>query len=281
MMADELTQEEKDAAEKLKSAAENDKSKLDKIGDSVNTMTDLLKSQVAAKEVESKEEKKTEDIDYASITPEDMAKSFADKDQVVDFIKGLCEYADVQPVDMQNEDGAKLISEEMWKSMQEATDDDMGVKSAIMFSMQEAGERNVHIHSTVLHSLVEFGKGMSALTSEISQLNKSLVPPAEKTDAEKEAENIEKIPDLDGAAGEPKSKHDLTKSTEASSVAGTTELIKAINSEFTGSYDTEAQLKRSKYVSYAQKMSHETALIAIGQDSPGDLALIQNRFPLN
>ena len=280
-MTKELTQEEKDAAAKIDGAAENDKSKLDKIGEGVSAMTDLLKSQVENKEKKVEDEKKTEDIDYASITPEDMAKSFADKEQVVDFIKGLCEYADVQPVDMQHEDGSKLITEEMWKSMEEATGDDMSVKSAIMFSMQEAGERDVHIHSTVLHSLVEFGKGMSALTGEIAQLNKSLAPPAEKTDAEKEAEKIAKIPDLDDAAGEPKSKHDMTKSAEASSIAGTAELIKAINSEFTGSYDNEAQLKRSKYVSYAQKMSHETALIAIGQDSPGDLALIQSRFPLN
>ncbi len=280
-MAEELTQEEKDAAAKINEKAAGDKTQLEKIADNTSATTDFLKSMVKDKEKEAEEDGKKEDIDYASITPEDMAKSFADKDEALDFIKGFCEYADVQPVDMQHEDGSKFITEEMWKSMQEATGDDMEVKSAIMFSMAETGERSKQINSTILHSLVEFGKGMSALTAEVAELKKSLAPPSEKTGEEKEAGEIAKIPNLDDAAGEPKSQHDMTKSTDASSVSGTTELIKAINSEFTGSYDTEAQLKRSKYVSYAQKMGHETALIAIGQDSPGDLALIQSRFPLN
>ena len=137
-MADELTQEQKDAAAKIDGTAEGEKSQLEKIADNTNSMTELLKSQVEAKEKEGEEAEKEEDIDYASITAEDMFKSFAGKEEAQDFIKEFCKYADVQPVDMQHEDGTKLISEEMWKSMQEATDDDMGVKSAIMFSMQEA-----------------------------------------------------------------------------------------------------------------------------------------------
>lgn len=281
MMADDLTKEEKEAAAKLESASEGEKSQLEKIADNTNSMTELLKSQVEAKKDEAEVEKKDDDIDYSSITPEDMAKSFADKDKAFDFIKGFCEYADVQPVDMQHEDGTKLISEEMWKSMQEATDDDMGVKSAIMFSMQEAGERNVQINSTILHSLVGFGKGLSALTAEVIELKKSLAPPVEKTDAEKEAEKIAAIPNLDDAAGDPKTK-DMTKSTGADGVIEETMLLKSIDSVFVGSWDKEAQAKGNTYKTYVRKTgSIEAALTLIGQDSSADLALIKSHLPLN
>ena len=49
-MAEELTQEQKDVAAKIDGAAGDDKSKLDKIGEGVSAMTDLLKSQVENKE---------------------------------------------------------------------------------------------------------------------------------------------------------------------------------------------------------------------------------------
>ena len=119
-MADELTQEEKDAAKKLETEAAEEKTTLSGISDQLSGVEDMLKSQT--KKEEDPANPPEDEIDFEKIkeNPEELAKAFTDDPEgQKDFIKKFSDACGIHPRDMYDEEGNQLIDEDMAKAMVE------------------------------------------------------------------------------------------------------------------------------------------------------------------
>jgi len=195
-----LTQEEKDAAAKLEAESKNEKSELAKIGEGLEGVQTLLKSQV-----EKKEEPK-EEIDFANISPEDLAKSFiGDKDKATDFIARFAEYVGVKPQDMFDENDEQFITDEMRKGLEDSEETGQRLMKGILYSMEESNKRTQKMNEVLFGTLSILGKSMSGLVDESTKMNET-VEEMKKSMVTKIPDGDQELPNIEGNADDPLSK---------------------------------------------------------------------------
>jgi len=278
-MGAELTQEEKDKAAKLAEEAGKEKSSLDKIGDQLTGVTELLKSHVEKKVEE--QEPETEPIDFSKVDAAEMAKSFgADLEKAKDFIKELTEACGVNPQEMFSPDGDRFISDEMLKSLQEAETQSEKYLAGIVYSIQETNERNAVKDAVILQTIATLAKSVSDMHAELQKSmtkenGKEGDTEKDKADPPKGDDEL-KLPTLD--ASDPLSELDTQSNLSKGFVRG--DLQKSIKSNFfSKSRNDAAQLK--KYYEYSEiinKFDPEDALAQITRMNEEDGELIRNHI---
>lgn len=192
-----LTQEEKDAAAELEKDSKNEKSELAKIGEGLEGVQNLLKSQV-----EKKEEPK-EEIDFESISPEELAKSMiGDKEKATDFIAKFAEYAGVSPQDMFDENDEQFITDDMRKGLEESEETGQRLMKGILYSMEESTKRTQKVNEVLFGALSILVKSIEGLTSESTKINET-VEEMKKSMATEIPKSDQEIPNLEGNADDP------------------------------------------------------------------------------
>ena len=260
---------EKDAAAKIDETTAKEKTGIEGIKDQLSGMENLLKSQVDGK----KEPDKEPEVNFSEINPEEMAKSFGEKEDALDFIKKFCEHASVSPEDIIDESGGRYITEEMVKSMADSDEEDSQVKFAILSAMKEGNDRMAQRDAVIMHTLINMSKSVAVLTGVVDEMQKSLKP-EEKGEGDK-GDDV-KLPELDNAAKGPLSQSEMTKSV---TVPEKPNVMRALKKAFPGNYNNiEEQKKFNEYASLVDKLGVESALETIKEDSKDDYDSIMYRL---
>lgn len=275
-MVEELKPEEKTAAGEIDASAAEEKTQLEKIGDTVTGVSDLLKSHVEEQE-KAKAEPADQEVpfDIHSVTPEEFAKSMTGtKEEKIDYINRLTDSCDLMPQDMIDEDGGRYFSDEMMKSLEESTTEVQGFMAATMHAMRESNERTAKKDSLMFQIQSDMAKSIEGLTKVVGELSEKLeksVPTTEITPTDGKSP----LPNLDGTATNPISeqvdlgdgKQTLTSET----------LSKAITAAFPGRYgDHDELLLQAKYSDWASRMVPEDALAAMPEEHRD---MVVCRFP--
>ena len=269
-MADELTQEEKDAAAAIDAESAGEKTKMEKIDETLNVASELLKSVVKDKEEEAEEEKKDEEIDYSSIDPVEMAKSLVedeDRDKTVDFISKLAKGCNVLPQDMYSEDGEPFIDEEMMKSITESEEKGHRALSAIMYSMQESNERNAKVADINMQLMSTLTKSIQDQNAVMAEMQKSLVSPETETEDPPAAEPENPLPDQDANDKTPLSQDTAGIGMGMEKSFSEDQMLYALEKSFPGTYNNvEEQAKRFKYNKLYKDLGFETFMSQLPMD---------------
>lgn len=264
MMADELTQEEKDKAATLEAASTEEKSQLEQIGDTVTGVSDLLKSHVDGLEKEKETPPEEEaPFDIKSVTPEEFAKSIGGtKEEKVDYIKRLTDACSLLPQDMIDEiNGERIFTAEMLKSMEDETSAVKGFMEATMYAMQEANDRTAVKDSLMFQTQIDMAKSIEALTAVVTEQNEKLeksLPVTKIVPAETESP----LPDLEGTATQPVSEQvDLGGGQPLMTPEA---MSKAIKKTFPGRYGDTVELQlQNKYIDWLSRMTPEDTLASM------------------
>lgn len=265
-MENELSPEEKKAADEINASAAEEKTQLEKIGEDVTGVSALLKSHVEEQEKANAEPAEPEAaFDIHSVSPEDFAKSMTGtKEEKIDYINRLTDSCGLMPQDMIDEDGGRYFSDEMMKSLENATTEVQGFMSATMYAMQEANERTAKKDSLMFQTQIDMAKSIESLAKVVGELSEKIeksIPTTEITPTTEKSP----LPDLDGTATKPVSEQvDLGgKQSKISSEV----LSKAVNSAFPGLYGDVEDLKlQAKYADWAARMTPEEAMAAMPEE---------------
>ncbi len=263
MKAEELNPEEKTAADEIDASAAEEKTQLEKIGDTVTGVSDLLKSHVEEQEKTEPSEPEAP-FDIHSVTPEVFAKSMSGtKEEKIDFINRLTDSCGLMPQDMIDEDGGRYFSDEMMKSLEDATTEDQAFKASIMYAMQEANERTAKKDALMFQTQVDMAKSIEGLAKVVGELSEKLEKSVSTTEiVPTEDEGKSPLPDLDGTSTTPVSEQ-VDLGGEQPMMTSET-LSKAITAAFPGRYgDQDEMLLQAKYADWAGRMTPEDALAAM------------------
>lgn len=232
------------AAEELKKESNKEKSELAKIGEGLEDVQTLLKSQVE-KKVEPKEE-----IDFDSISPEDLAKSMiGDKDKAADFIARFAEYAGVSPQDMFDENNEQFITDDMRKGLEDSEETGQRLMKGILYSLEESSRRNQKMNEVLFGTLSIFGKSISGLVGESTKMNET-VEEMKKSMVTKTSDSEQEIPNLDGNSEDPLSK--IEQESGAPALDYKTQMG-VLQKSFPSDGTTEQQSSFQKYAAMVDK----------------------------
>jgi len=201
---------EEQAALELENDSNKEKSELAKIGEGLEGVQNLLKSQVEKKENPKKE------IDFDKLSPEEiaekMSKSFAgDKDGAVSFISSFVEHMGVNAQDMFDEEGEPFIPDDMRKSLEESSEKGERLMSALLYSQEESTKRMQKANEVLFSTLSIFGKSISGLVGESTKMNETVEEMKKSMVTGPQSE--QEIPDLNGNANDPLSQIELESGT--------------------------------------------------------------------
>lgn len=202
-MADELTAEEEAKAKELEKKTNAEKTTLEKIGDDVNGITDMLKSQTVTEK--EPEEKATIDVD--TMTIEDMAKAINDSDDPEGQIKELIAQCNVGLENLIDTDGERHFDDEMLKSLQDSDEETKMVLNGIILAGKSQADRTAKAIGVMSNLAIGMTKALSAVTVEMTEMKKSFAdaPMKEKVELKKDDDDID-VPEVNAAASAPKSK---------------------------------------------------------------------------
>ena len=274
-MAEELTQEEKDAAAKINEKAANEKTEMEKIGETLTGVDTLVKSLVEDKEKKEDGDgiEENQEIDFEKIVPEDLAKSFkGDTDKAKEYISKLTEACNIMPQDMTDEDGERFIDDEMLKSLQDSEETGQRYLSGIFHAMQESNERTVKKDAVNMQLLIDLAKSVTGLHGVMGELQKSMVPVEKSVPKE---ENI--LPLLGESAGQSPLSLQGQGAIEQSTGIDYNQGLSILKKAFPGNFgNIEESAKYEEYVDYTKKNGFEEALNIMSDD---DRAVVISCIP--
>lgn len=183
-MAEELTAEEEAKAKELEQGSKVEKTQLEKIGDDVTNLTDMVKSQSGEKEKEDPE-KKDEGLDM-KLNAEEMAKSIteAKPEDAGKFIKELMIHCNVGIEDIFDEDGERYFPEEFVKSLKESEDETKQLLNGVIEANKAQHERYAKAFDVMMNLTLGMTKSFGGVVSELTEMKKSLVTPDVETETE-------------------------------------------------------------------------------------------------
>lgn len=277
MATEELTDEEKKAAKEIDDKAAGEKTSLEKLGDQIGNVEDLIKSQVAEKEADEEGKKEDENvIDWEKVTPEELAKSLVDgenKDKAKEFITELVESCNILPQDMYSETGEPYIDENMLKSMEESEEAGQKLMSGILYSMQEANAMNAKKDTFQMQLLVDLAKSIVGIHGEMVEMKKSMSK--EEMTVIPGNDDGNALPDLEGTAAKPLSQDE--GAVDGSPLYNKGAYMFALKKSFPGLYGNQEDLeKQNKYADYFSRYSVNEAIAMIPAE---DANLIKGHLP--
>lgn len=263
-MAEELNQEEENAAGEIDASAAEGKTQLEQINENVTGVSDMLKSHVEGLEkTEDPPEVSEEPFDIKSVTPEDFAKSIGGtKEEQVDYIKRLVDSCNLMPQDMIDEDsGEQIFTAEMMKSMENETSTVQGFIAGAMYALQESNERTAAKDSLMFQTLLGMSKSLADLTAVVTEQNEKLEKSMPKTEITP-ADEGSPLPDLEDTATTPLSEQ---VNLDGMNPVMTSEILtKAVKAAFPGNFSDQAELLlQATYTDWASRMPPEDALAAM------------------
>lgn len=262
-MAEKLSQEEKTAADEIDASAAEEKTQLEQINENVTGVSDLLKSHVEDFEKEKETPAEEVPFDIKSVTPEDFAKSMGGtKEEKIDYINRLTDSCGLMPQDMIDEDGGRYFSDDMMKSLEEATTEVQSFMAATMYAMQEANERTAKKDSLMFQTQIDMAKSIEGLAKVVSELSEKLEKSVSTTEIVPAGEEKSPLPDLDGTSTTPVSEQVDLGGGQPKMTSET--LSKAISLAFPARYsDQEEMALQAKYADWAARMPPEDTLAAM------------------
>jgi polyhydroxyalkanoate synthesis regulator phasin len=169
------------------------------------------------------------------------------------------------PQDMIDEEGGRYFSDDMMKSLEDATTEVQSFMAATMYAMQEANERTAVKDSLMFQTQIDMNKSIEGLTKVVSDLTEKLEKSVSTTEIVPAGEEKNPLPDLDGTATNPVSEQVDLGGGKPTMTSET--LSKAVTSAFPGLYGDLEDLKlQAKYADWAARMLPEDALAAMPED---------------
>ncbi len=194
-----MSEDEKKAAAELQEQIDQENCDKNVTNDRMVNIEKMLKSVLDSTEVKTDETaQNTDELDYLAIDPVEMAKSMAaDPDGQKDFLNRFIEESQVSAVDLIDEDGYALMTEDLRKSIEDGEEQGAEILGLILQTMDTNHELSAKRDEVMLAGMAQMSKSFAETLEELGEMKKSMLKPGT-------VETVEAVmPDLDGAVQTP------------------------------------------------------------------------------